>query len=373
MPLEIRVIQSYPEFEGMEAQWNGLLEQSTHDRVFLTHEWFCSWWRAFGEGNELFIVTVRDGGEVVGIAPLMIARRKHRGLPVRSVLFMSSDDSPGCAFITKRGKEEAIKAIKCFLLRDLKQWDIMFLKNAISDREVEETLTGTIEGERKKYIARPGLRSPYLKTEGGYETYYRSLTPKSRKVLRNVSNRMRGMGKIEIKENNCAQALQDVISVSKKGWKYREGKAFINQEERRSFFEILSEVAERKEWLSIWLLYRDGEPIAYEYHLRYKKSDTALLSEYNDKYGEYSPGTYLDSQIIMRLFSNGTSVYDMCGSEERYKKKWTDEIRQYKNFIVFNETGYSGALYFVENKLVSLLKAMRDMMRMTIGNGAVRS
>src|SRR5205814_7227078 len=35
------------------------------------HTWFRTWWESFGSGKQLHIVTVRSGGELLAVAPLM--------------------------------------------------------------------------------------------------------------------------------------------------------------------------------------------------------------------------------------------------------------------------------------------------------------
>ncbi len=362
---ELKIITTFDEFQELHHDWNNLLEQSGNDKVFLTHEWFTSWWQAFGDKKELFIILAvgRDG--IYGIAPLMRCQRSFRGIPVRGIEFLANNDSPGSGFILKKNHEYLAETVMNFLLKDVKEWQIILLENIVHDETINSLIVGELEDAGKKYIVNPGLNSPYIEIRSEWEEYFKGLSIKSRKTIRNVCNRIKRLGDIDVREYYDMKRFDDMVAVSKKGWKYREGKAFVNRPDRNRFFRLLSEEARNKGWLSIWCVYKDKEPIAYEYHLKYKGSDTALLSEFNSDYRNFSPGTFLDHEIIKSLFVNGAHEYDMCGVFDEYKKKWTDTVREYKNLTVFNDSLYSGLLYFIEEKPVRLIKKIRDKVVVT--------
>ena len=56
----------------LRPQWNGLLRASTADGPFLTWEWMWAWWTHLREHAALHIVTVRHGGQLIAIAPLIL-------------------------------------------------------------------------------------------------------------------------------------------------------------------------------------------------------------------------------------------------------------------------------------------------------------
>jgi CelD/BcsL family acetyltransferase involved in cellulose biosynthesis len=362
---ELKTVTTFDEFQGLQYDWNNLLEQSGNDKVFLTHEWFTSWWQAFGDKKELFIILAvgRDG--IYGIAPLMRCQSSFRGIPVKGIEFLANNDSPGCGFILKKDHEYLAGTVISFLLNDGKAWDVILFKNMIHDKAVNSIIVKVIEQAGKRYIINPGLSSPYIEIRSDWDEYFKGLSGKSRKTIRNVCNRIKRLGDVDVREYDDIKRFDDMVSVSEKGWKYREGKAFINRPDRNRFFRLLSETARSKGWLSIWYVYKDKEPIAYEYHLTYKGRDTALLSEYNSDYRNFSPGTFLDHEIIKSLYVNGIREYDMCGIHDEYKKKWTNDLRAYKNLTVFNDSLYSGLLYFIEEKPVRLIKKIRDKVAVT--------
>ena len=63
----------------MEQEWNLLLAQSAVDTPFLRYGYQHTWWQHKGGGEwpqaELRIITAREDGHLVGIAPLFIGER----------------------------------------------------------------------------------------------------------------------------------------------------------------------------------------------------------------------------------------------------------------------------------------------------------
>ena len=78
--MEFHVHQDFSEFS--EAEWNGLVEQSFTDTPFSRFEYLSQWWATRGGGEwsaaadgrppELVLVSARENGQLVGLAPLFL-------------------------------------------------------------------------------------------------------------------------------------------------------------------------------------------------------------------------------------------------------------------------------------------------------------
>lgn len=67
--MKIEVVHVFDEFVELEPVWKGLVEESGIDNPLITYEFFYCLLKVFFEKSELLIFVVKDGGEVVGIAP----------------------------------------------------------------------------------------------------------------------------------------------------------------------------------------------------------------------------------------------------------------------------------------------------------------
>ncbi len=98
--------------------------------------------------KNMFILLIKNGDKLVGITPLMACKSSFRGLPVKSIQFMSNDNSPACGFIIKKDCEQIIEAIIYFLIKDFKNWDVIFLENLLNDTDINNCIFKTIEQAR---------------------------------------------------------------------------------------------------------------------------------------------------------------------------------------------------------------------------------
>ena len=68
------VIQSAERFAAIRSEWNELLAASSAESPFLTWEWLNAWWTHLGGSRRLAIVTVRDGAQLMAVAPFCASR-----------------------------------------------------------------------------------------------------------------------------------------------------------------------------------------------------------------------------------------------------------------------------------------------------------
>ncbi|MEW2566960.1 GNAT family N-acetyltransferase [Streptomyces sp. NPDC047070] len=63
------------EFGRLAEEWGGLYRHCGTATPFQSHAWLHSWWLSYGTPGRLRLVLVRDGGELVAAAPLMLVRQ----------------------------------------------------------------------------------------------------------------------------------------------------------------------------------------------------------------------------------------------------------------------------------------------------------
>ena len=108
-------------FEETAEEWERLLALCWTNSVFLTPGWQRIWWRNFGADSEQLILSVRDDGVTLGIAPLM---RRH-GI----VTFIGDTDLFDYHdFIVPRGNETRFYQALCEDLMNM-QWDSLDLRS----------------------------------------------------------------------------------------------------------------------------------------------------------------------------------------------------------------------------------------------------
>ena len=71
--MRVELIDDTERFRALRQEWDELLEQSAADCLFLTWEWLYPWWTHCADGRKLCLLAVRDGGDLIGVAPLAVS------------------------------------------------------------------------------------------------------------------------------------------------------------------------------------------------------------------------------------------------------------------------------------------------------------
>ncbi|MEQ1656006.1 MAG: GNAT family N-acetyltransferase [Nitrospira sp.] len=364
MKIKTMEISSLDMIYGLEKEWNALLQATGMDSPFLAHEWFVSCLHAYGEGKVPAVITFREEDRLVGIAPCWRYQDRARGVNLRRVGFIRCLDTPYCDLIIEPGHRQAVvKLFAGIIFQDGQGQSDIATFDAWSVQSPNLTLIKQVFREEAVPIFLESASvNPYLPLEGDWEAFINSKSQRFRKTYRNVVNRVRRLGRIQVdcmKGDPSGDLLKDIFGVSERGWKHQQGLAMTNSQEAMRFFSRLTKVSSEKGWLMVWLLRLDGEPIAMEFDLVQGGVVSALRSDFDEKYGEHSPGSYLEYEIMQNLFMGGFAEYNTGPGVNAYKLKWTDAAREHQRLHVFGRT-MRGRLYrAIEGTLIPMLKRVR--------------
>lgn len=353
----IEEVRNFSSFIALEKEWNSVVERSHGDTIFLRHEWFKCWWNAYGTEKELLILLAKEDGELIGISPLMISKGRFRGFPIKKISFIENDETPCSSIIYINDRDEIVEAIISYVVQKVKAWDILILNKIPVDSESYAMIQKVCQENKIAFLNKTSWKSPFLKIETDWDTFYKNTSQRLKKRLRYNNNQLKKLGSIEGSQVEGGEKdLEDIFMIGQSSWKNKIKKSISSTQENRKFFSSLTTTAKTKGWLYVWMMKANGKPIAFEYDLQYKGKVYALRSEFDEQYASNSPGAVLESDIIKSLFQNGFKEYDMGGSADEYKKHWTTDIREHANILVFNNGLYSKLLILLEGIIIPYIK-----------------
>src|SRR5262245_25236823 len=118
--LEVRLCEARDAVSLDAHAWNALVEASPASTVFQTHEWFDTWWSAFGESRRLFLLSLHDGGAPAGLLALM---RVHGPLGLRVLEFTGTPNADYQDFVLPGRRAEALRVLCDELHSARARWD----------------------------------------------------------------------------------------------------------------------------------------------------------------------------------------------------------------------------------------------------------
>jgi CelD/BcsL family acetyltransferase involved in cellulose biosynthesis len=359
--LSIEVIDSMEKLTGIENDWNKLLACSDLNMPMLSFEWMQCWWKSYSGNNRMMIVVVREHNDAIVIAPFMKTKTRLMGITVNALTFIANEHTQRCGILFKRCDvglvKELFKAVK-EMTYDCDAW----LFDAIPEDSFTDLLLKVYAGRNRLHsVTVPSLISPYLAVKDEWEAYLKRLSKSFRKEIRNTVNNIIRQGDCTLKRysapSDVPRAMEELLYVSQRTWKHKEGTAIASRSEDTQFYTLLAHSAACRGWLDIWLLYHKDIPIGAAFNLLMDQKLYGLKIKYDQQYSSLAPGKYLNYCMIKTYTENGIAEIDLMGSNDHHKMQWQMECRPHRKYIVFNSLVYGRLLYAMKRTGLFLQQA----------------
>ncbi len=351
--IRVDPIATTEELASLEGPWGDLLERCPDRNVFMTHRWFVTWWKHFGEGRRLQVVRFSLGDRVVGIAPLVLERKRLRYLPVRQLCFPGNGCSLQSDLIFPEHREEVFRAFVGHLERTAKEWDVVFLDGISAGSSNLNLLRRALEGRSLSLAPPMTWDSLVLPVRGDWESYRQGLPQNLRKNLKVSDRRLQDLGEVAYRRFDRPEemdgAFDILLQLERRSWKYREGQAISRNEGFVDFFRDLAAQFSRRGHFQVRIIEVNGEAVSVIFVVVDAGTVYALKSWYDQRFSEASPGTAVFHYMVRDVWDSGVSEIYLdrktfsCG-------QWTRETRRYHTLRLFNRRYYSAGIDWLRKR-----------------------
>jgi CelD/BcsL family acetyltransferase involved in cellulose biosynthesis len=371
-PLEIEVITDFERFRSIAGEWDGLVDRAGVERVFLCHAWLRTWWEAFGGDKELYVLTVRMAGELVGAVPMMRSSEWIYGFKMDSVASMYNPHTPRFDFVIAKDLTEVVYRGIWDHLCHRTSCDMVVLRQ-IPDNSPTlpalERLANTDGWLSGQWITPP---SPYVELNCEYEELLDRLKGGYRYNLRKRYERLRKIGPIDVEviteRQHVREAMEDGLRIEAAAWKGQEGTAIISNPAVREFYVRLAERQAELGQLRLTFLRVGGKRISFNYVLCSQKKAYAVKIGYDPDYHSYSPGNMHLNLILQDACAEGIAEYDFLGVDDEWKLDWTKTMRGHRWLFLFRNRIRPRFLHYLKFKVVPTIKPhLRELCTYLLG------
>ncbi len=363
--MQIQCIETETDFLSLRDEWTDLWGRSVQRSYFLTHDWMRCCWRELNLSNQMRIFIVRDGARPVLIAPLMRSRRRHNKIPANYLTFIEHPETQIADMIVdaETDGEAAFSTFIRYLLEERsEEWNVLLLDKIPNDSNTMQFLDALRESVPVDWKVQPSHEALVISLGRRWDEYLSAQSVRFRKTLRNVANRIQRLGQIEIKcyqgKGSWIGAIEKLFSVSDASWKVSNGVAITSSAERMCFFKELLRGESTAASLRILILQANGIPIASETQVVDGAKVYALRSDYDERYSDSSPGTYLQMEILKELFASTATQYNLGVGLNAYKMRWAEERSGLMKFQMYNDNFYSRMLRSADRVHFSRFRAL---------------
>jgi len=356
--MDIKTI-SPKEFDFLKEEWNRLLSRSRSDNVFLRWEWIHTWWDVFNKKRSQFILTVREEGRLVGVAPFYIERTGVLGR--RSIKLCSDELSPdGLDVFAEKGREkEVMRRVWSYVVDHASDWDVIVWDHLQKEAILleESSVPGGYD-----HAAHSSVNCPYVKMIGDFDGYIRSRPHLKKFSLKKKAKQLFEVEHVTYKnvedEASLAQALQGLFLLHDKRAKEKKIRTMFTSEDVKRFHNQLSRLFLQENILRLQLLYDGEKAVSAIYSFKYKNKIYCYQSGMDPDWKRLSAGMALFSLAIERAFAEGLAEFDFLKGDEGYKSLWCDAVRQETRLVVYNKS-WRGFLASSTSKIKAVLRRVK--------------
>lgn len=315
--MQITVHSDASVFESLHDRWHRLLGQSSCDTVFCTPEWLGCWWRNFGRGRPLHLVTVEQDGELLGVAPLMQSNEGGK----RCRCFIGGVDvSDYFDLMGRAGHERAFLTTFLDHLTADPNWDVVDLHSVPTCSATLALLPDVARSRGYTVSLVQQEVCPIVDLPGTWESYLESLGKKDRHELRRKLRRLQAEGNwgwhTVSEAGELPKALDDFFDLHEKS---SRNKADFWDDARRDFFRDNARAMLEVGWLRLSFLELDGRRVATIFAYDYRDTVSLYNSGYDPAHGYYSVGVLLVAFGIQDAIAAGRTRFDFLRGNEPYK------------------------------------------------------
>ena len=279
---------------------------------FILPSWLSTWWSVYGNGAEPHIISISDGHDTAGIAPLMLNNS--------AVQFMGNTDVCDYQdFIIQPGKDTVFFS---HLIDVLRSGSINEL-NLGHVRPDSLTMTRLMPLCREKQLDVTTVQeevSVEMTLPDDFEAYIASLDKKQRHEVRRKMRKCLTAGEVKYvvadEPASVAEAFPHFLRMFVES---REDKAKFLDDKNEKFFKGLTRSLTSEKLLKIGSLLLDGKAIAAVMFFDYRGRRYLYNSGYDPDYVYLSAGLVNKLLTIKDAIDAGIEVFDFLKGNETYK------------------------------------------------------
>lgn len=344
------------EFDLMKEEWNLLLGRSRSDTVFLRWEWIHAWWNVFREGKALLILTAREGGRLVGVAPFYIDRAGPWG---KRVVKLCSDGlyPDGLdAFAAPELEKEVMQGFWGHLRAHAPGWDILQ-----GDHLQESALLRREGAVFDGYVSESEAtaRSHHFKLGPDFDGYLLAHPQLKRFALKKKEKRVFEAENVVYKKvedgASLSKGLGDLFMLHDKRAGDKHIKTAFTSESVKRFHAALAPLFLAAGILRLQLLYHGEEAISAIYAFKYRNKMYVYQSGMDPRWKHLSAGMVQISLLLQQAFAEGLEEFDFLKGDESYKNLWCDAVRGESRLLVYNRS-WRGSLALAGRHLKAVVR-----------------
>lgn len=271
--------------------------------------WLKSWWDSFGTDNDLCVISVSDGDEVIGIAPLL---RKGK-----EACFIGDPDV--CDYLDFVISPEREIDFFNTLMDYLRQKGVKILN--LAPIKQESTVWTYLYSEMERdcgyeFVVDQADVLVEMDLPESWEAYLDLLSTKQRHEIKRKLKKITSTGNISYRVDDSVEAMNTFLGLFSKS---KKDKAAFMTPKMAEFFRSLAQSMSEVDILKIGVLELDSSPVAAVMCFDYDGVVYIYNSAYDAQYRYLSVGLISKIMCIKDSIKRGKKSFNFLKGTEEYK------------------------------------------------------
>jgi CelD/BcsL family acetyltransferase involved in cellulose biosynthesis len=299
-------------------EWGELLANDPNKQIFATADWNRLWWEEFGAGKDLFLLTMRRGGELVALVPLY--RQEEDGKKIfRFIGGVDLTDYLG-PICTREDRDDVAETLVAWLLDGGMEWDEFDAHCLPVPFGFADYLVDHADRRGVQFRVEQEETSAVLPLPGDWDTYLDSLGSKQRHELKRKRRRLGRDHPDASFRTATEESLERDLKTFVEMHRGAEGhKGHFMSPDIATFFERVARAFMPKGILRLDFLEIGERAVASTFGFEAGHSFYLYNSAYEPDAARVSPGFVLVSELVKESIEKGTKIFDFLRGPERYK------------------------------------------------------
>lgn len=326
--LTVDRLSTFEQFAALQPEWQAL-ENKCAKTIFIKYFWLCQWWQTYGADLDLWTLTVRDAGELVGILPLMLVRS---AAGVRRLTLMGTGEiTPNHLNIIAEPEKyiPVAEALTAYLGKTL-AWDVLEFDKLVAESPLIDMLGNHLRTKGLIVQSKVSAECSCIRLPETYELYLKTRSHNMRRRIHKARQHLvrdyptAAFKRVETPEE-LEKAMAALIRLHQIRWQKRGYPGSFSNDDFIGFHKAVALSALQQGHLRSCYLEVDDEIIAVKYAFVIADTVQGYLSSFDDRWADYSLGTVLTSYQIESSIESGLQLYDFLEGGESYKSEWAVE------------------------------------------------
>ena len=332
----VDVLTAETAFQTLRPEWLRLLGEVPFQSVFFTPHWQETWWRHFGAGRHLSILTVRSNdGRLHGLAPLM---RSNDDTDAPRLEFIG--DLELCDYfdllIAPNRQGDVVQAMTTYLVSQAGEDVEICLNNLSADSPTSTLLQDSLAKQGLAVETETIETCPTIVLPTEWNAYLATLRGKDRHELRRKIRRAENAAELAYTVTDTPERLDEGLDtfIALHRMSQQDDKQGFMTPAKVAFFRDMAHQLWRQGWLELAFLHADDRPIAGLCCMTYGTTYAAYNSGYHPDYGALSAGIVLFANRIRSAIDRGFTAFDFLRGNESYKYRFGASDRPLSQLMV---------------------------------------